>query len=245
MNKTPIEGADLKVRSTSLKTMGDIHALISEAGATENEVAALHDILTGQSTVALACQNHGIVEGEEPIANTVNRFRNRAATILMDALKVITAPVVNHFNAEAQALADAEAQTTLAEKLAEWEKTGRHGRKPGESNRPKSEIAIEKAHAEARRESRDSLGIAAQGRINPELQEKFVDKFRSFYTKSLTKLARKYEDIGDEAKIEKMVNKGVKELAVEKSAQKPKAVKSKKTEVENVPSTETTPEPVA
>lgn len=217
-----VADADQKVRATSIKTMGDITALLQEAEALPGEILALNDILSGTSSVAAACVNHGLVVGEEVQANYVNRFRNRTATIFLSVFKNICEPVSKKNAKVANAETAIEDAKNLADKMAAWIAGGERGRKPGEGNRPKWEIALEKAHAEARRFARQNLDIAEQGRITPDMQENFVKEFRTIYTEALNNLAKKYPDhiSGETENIEKLANKGVKLLAVEKSAQK-------------------------
>jgi hypothetical protein len=255
---TTIPNADAKVSKTVLGTMNDIHTMLANTGAEPNEVRAMSAIFSGVSIADAAAENGLAVEGETT-ANTVNRFRNRMATIMIAAFKNIARPVAEIVSAERNAEKNAENEAKLADQLAAWEASGGRGRKPGEGNRPKSEIALEKAHAEARRLARENLSIPAQGRIAPDMQEKYVREFEKLYTKALTNIGKKYADeiTLDETKIEKMVKRGIKDLKVSATAQKAvkgKTAKGKKgetvaeteapTEDAEVPSTETADEKV-
>jgi hypothetical protein len=261
-----IQHADNKLRKTSLSTMSDIHTLLTEAGATSDEVKAMSAVISGTS-VRKACLAYGLNVPKEKTANTVNRVRARFATIMLDMLKNIAAPVAAIAAAVKDAENETERQAKIVKKLAAWEENGGHGRKPGEGNRPKAEIALEKAHSETRRLARENLSIPANGRIAPEMQEKYVREFLDLYTKALKEIGKKYADLNlDADKIEKMVNRGIKDLkvsakaqkAVNANSQKPKSqkvkakkVKSQKAKAEPknepetvVPSTETASEPV-
>lgn len=257
MKNAIIPNADAKVRSTSIKTLGDIHALLIEAGAEPHEVTAISAHICGDS-ISNACVENGMAVEGESNANTVNRSRNRFATILLDLLRTVAAPVAEKVSAERNAEKDAERQASIADKLKAWEDGHGRGRKPGLGNRPKHEIAIEKANAEARRMARKGLGISEQGRIVPDMQEKYGKEFRDLYTKALKAIGKEYSEVLslDAEKIEKMVNKAIKNLkiaAVAQKAIKPKVQKDKTTAKKEtkeipvdaeVPSTETADEPV-
>ena len=227
-----------KVKATSFKTIEDVQKHLMEAGASNDEANALIEKFTGTSVMAACKANNLVVEGEAP-ANTVARARNRFCTILLNLFDKMCEPAAKKVDAEAKIQAEADSKAELAASIIEWEKNGQRGRKPGEGNRPKWQIALDKAFAEAKRCARQNLNIAEQGRITPDKQDAFVAEFKVIYTHDLTELAAKFpENIsGDEAKITKMVNHGVKELAVTPTAQKAvKVPKAKKTDA--VPATE-------
>jgi hypothetical protein len=240
-----IPNADLKVRKTSIATLGDIHTLLAEAGAEQNEISAFSAHITGSSLLNAAVENGLQVKGEVP-ANTVGRTRARLNTLMIAMFKAIAAPAAEAVAAENQAQVEAENEAELAEKIAKWEQGGCIGRKPGEGNRPKYETRIEQAHKQARRDARKGLGIKEQGRIVPDMQAKFVEKFTALYAKALKGINKEFDLGYDEAKIEKMVKAGVKLLpaAAQKAAkQSPKAKgkgkdKGNKVQPESVPATD-------
>ena len=214
-----IPNADLKVNKTTFNTMVDLHTMLTNAGADHAEISAISDHLLGKSLLKAATEN-GLKNGDETDANTVNRFRGRMLTLMIAGFRTITEPAATKVMGEIEKENQENAAKSLAEQLQAWEDGGRIGRQPGVGNRPKSEIEIEKAHATARRDARTACGIKTQGRINPELQAKFVAKFAALYGKALKAISRTYDLGYDDAKIEKMVNAGIKALAVAKAAQK-------------------------
>jgi hypothetical protein len=220
-NSKPIQFADSKVVPTKIQTLSDIHKLLADAGADENEIRAISAHLTGDSLLE-ACVNNGLAKDNEEAPNTVNRSRTRFGTITMSMLRNIVKPITDSLKSETDVQKEAARAAEIEQAQAEWEKSGGRGRKPGEGNRPRWEIALEKAEGEAKRVARELLNIPAQGRLRPELHEPFAIKFKETYTSGLVSLAAKYpENIsGDMDKIEKMVNKGIKNLAVSPAAQK-------------------------
>ncbi len=236
----------LAVRPTVLSTFADLNDILNLTDATPAEKHAVSSRLAGEKTYLAAAKDNGLIREGDTDAITVNRFRTRCASICVDMLEIIAAPAIAHFKALNAKTSEAEAEKAIADKIAAWEASGRIGRQPGQGNRPVHEVALDHVLRDSRTAAREAVGIARQGRIKPEMQEKFAAKFTTIYTKGLIALSKKHDLGYDEGKIDRMVNRAIKELKVEPAVQK--AVKIPKKNKVEVPATETVsdvvPEPV-